>query len=117
MTDLFATAADIVKRELPTDTAEDSFSLLPVLLGKQKHITDRDAIFVLGNGKDSAIAVCTCRWKLIYRYGNEEDRGHELYDLENDPGELTDLSDQKSEVMQHLLNAFDTAESAGQTRQ
>lgn len=117
LTDLFATAADIVKRELPTDAAEDSFSLLPVLLGKQEYITDREAIFVLGNGKDSAIAVCTGRWKLIYRYGNEEDRGHELYDLENDPGELTDLSDQKSEVMQHLLNAFDTAESAGQTRQ
>ena len=116
LTDLFATAADIVKREIPVDAGEDSISLLPVLLGKQDHIADREAIFVLGNGKDSAIAVCTGRWKLIVRYGDEEDRGHELYDLENDPGELTDLSDQSPEVMQHLLGAFNEAESAGQTR-
>lgn len=38
MTDLFATAADIVDRDLPSRAAEDSFSLLPVLLGKAENL-------------------------------------------------------------------------------
>ena len=117
LTDLFATAAEIVKRDLPPDAAEDSFSLLPVLLGKQKRIEDRDAIFILGNGKDSAIAVCAGKWKLVVRYGKEKDRGHELYDLESDPGELTDLSNKHPDIEQRLLTALHDAESAGQTRQ
>lgn len=116
LTDLFATAAEIVKSELPVGVAEDSYSLLPVLLGNQKRIANREALFILGNGKDSAIAVCSGKWKLIFRYGEEQDRGHELYDLENDPGELTNLSEQHADVTKRLVAALDNAESAGQTR-
>ena len=62
LTDLFATTAEIVNRKLPDDAAEDSFSLLPVLLGKEEQVLGRDSIFVLGNGKDSAVAVCGGKW-------------------------------------------------------
>ena len=72
LTDLFATAADIVDRDLPSEVAEDSFSLLPVLLGKEKQIAGRESVFILGNGKDSAVAVCTGKWKLIVRYGSDQ---------------------------------------------
>ncbi len=116
LTDMFATAADIVDHELPLGVAEDSFSLLPVLVGKQKRIADREALFILGNGKDSAIAVCSEKWKLIYRYGQGQDLGHELYDLENAPGELTNLSEQHEDVTERLVAALNKAESAGQTR-
>ena len=116
LTDLFATAANIVDRELPSDAAEDSFSLLPILRGQSKQIADRDAIFILGNGKDSAVAVSTGKWKLIVRYGQDEEKGHELFDLESDPGELKEVSAQHPEITQSLLAAFDAAESAGRTR-
>lgn len=116
LTDLFATAAEIVDHDLPSDSAEDSFSLLPVLLGKQDYIANRESVFILGNGKDSAIAVCSGKWKLIVRYGADTDQGHELYDLQNDPGELKDLTGQHSEIAQSLHAALEKAESSGKTR-
>lgn len=115
-TDLFATAAGIVDRELPAEAAEDSFSLLPVLLGKENNIAGRDAVFILGNGTDSSVAVCTGKWKLIVRYGSDQDRGHELYDLSEDPGELNNLSDKHPEIAKRLAAAYQKAEAAGQTR-
>ena len=36
LNDLFATRAEILGKELPPDAAEDSVSLLPALLGKDK---------------------------------------------------------------------------------
>ena len=116
MTDLFATAGEVAGLELPEDAAQDSVSILPVLFGKQECVADRDAIFILGNGKDSAIAVCSGKWKLIARYGDDADQGNELYDLENDPGELDNVSEQQPEITQQLLAALDDAETTGQTR-
>ncbi|QEG24860.1 sulfatase family protein [Mariniblastus fucicola] len=116
LTDLFATAASIVDRDLPSDAAADSFSLLPVLRGQRENIADREAIFILGNGKDSAIAVCTGKWKLVVRYGIDEELGHELFDLESDPGERNEISTQFPEITQSLLSALDAAEAAGKTR-
>lgn len=116
LTDLFATTAEIVKCDLPTDAAEDSFSLLPVLLGKADCVSDREAVLIQGNGKDSAIAVCTGKWKLIVRYGSDRNRGNELYDLSNDPGELTDLSSEHPEVAKRLAAILEKAETKGRTR-
>ena len=116
LTDLFATAAEIVDRDLPYDVAEDSFSLLPVLLGKQERIADRDTVFIQGNGKDSAVAVCSGKWKLIFRYGDQEQRGHELYDLSQDPGELTNLSSEYPEITNTMAAAFQKADADGRTR-
>jgi arylsulfatase A-like enzyme len=113
---LFATCAKILDRELPPNAAEDSISLLPILLGKESRIAGREAVFIQGNGKDSAIAVCTGKWKLIVRYGSDGNRGHELYDLSKDPGELTDLSGENPDVTKRLAAALKIAESDGQTR-
>ena len=116
MTDLFATAADIVDRDLPAEAAEDSFSLLPVLLGKEKQVAGRESVFILGNGKDSSVAVCTGKWKLIIRYGSDQDRGHELYDLSEDPGEIRNVTNEHPEIAKRLAAAFQKAEAAGRTR-
>lgn len=115
-TDLFATAANMVDRELPDDSASDSFSLLPILLGRNDQIAEREAIFILGNGKDSAISVCTGRWKLVYRYGDDAGMGHELYDLQNDRGEQNNLVKENPEEAQSLIAALKSAESSGATR-
>ncbi|EMI21388.1 arylsulfatase A [Rhodopirellula maiorica SM1] len=116
LTDLFATAADIVDRDLPAEEAEDSFSLLPVLLGKKDQIAGRDTVFILGNGKDSSVAVCTGKWKLIVRYGSDQDLGHELYDLTEDPGEVKNLVDEHPEIVKQLAASFQRAEAEGRTR-
>lgn len=117
MTDLFATAADILGRELPANAAEDSISLLPVLLDKELGKPAREVIFLLGDGKDSAIAVRSGRWKLIVRYDAERNETYELYDLANDPGERTDLSKEQSVVTRKLATALEKAEAAGRTRE
>ena len=116
MTDLFATAADVVQSELPADAAEDSFSVLPILTGKAKKVENREAIYLLGNGKDSAIAVCSGQWKLIYRYGADEDQGHELYDLSKDRGETNNLIKDEPEIAKRLVAAVQKAEADGRTR-
>jgi len=116
LTDLFATAADILDRELPLDAAEDSISLLPILLGRQSAFAKRDAVFILGDGNDSAIAVCAGKWKLIVRYGRSRKESYELYDLSEDPGELTNLSKAHPDVTKRLATALEKAETAGRTR-
>lgn len=116
MTDLFATAADVVGQVLPDNAAEDSFSLLPVLLGKEQQIADRESVFILGNGKDSSVAVCTGRWKLIVRYGDDQGRGNELYDLSKDPAELKNVANQHPKIAKQLADEFQQAEAAGRTR-
>ena len=116
MTDLFATFAEIVGRDLPGKEAPDSMSALPVLLGKADTIDDRESIFILGNGKDSAVAVCGGKWKLIVRYGDAEKEGHELYDLSQDPGEKKNVAADHPEIAKRLADAYFEAEAAGQTR-
>ena len=116
LTDLFATSAAVVGRDLPSDAAEDSLSLLPVLLGKEDRVAGREAIFILGNGKDSAIAVRSGKWKLVVRYGAESKRGNELYDLSNDSGEVTNVADAHPDVAKRLAAALKKAEEDGKTR-
>ena len=116
LTDLFATSAAIVDRDLPSDGAEDSFSILPVLLGEEEQIAGRDAVFLQGNGKDSAIAVRSGKWKLIVRYGDDREKGNELYELASDPGEVSELSEKLPDVAKHLADAFQKAETNGRTR-
>jgi len=114
LTDVFATAAEVIESELPKNAAKDSISLLPVLLGQEK--PDREAIFIQGNGKDSAIAVCTGRWKLIVRTGEGEGESYELYDLANDRGETNNVAEENSAITQKLAIALRKAEEAGRTR-
>ncbi len=89
---------------------QDSISLLPVLLGKSS--PSREAIFIQGDGKDEAIAICSGRWKLIVR----ESLSFELYDLSIDPGEATDISSKNAAVVKRLASALEKAETAGKTR-
>jgi len=86
------------------------------VLQHRRQIVQRDAVFILGNGKDSAIAVCTGKWKLIVRYGRDSDRGSELYDLSKDPGELNNVAEEYPEVAKRLAASLEKAEAEGRTR-
>ena len=115
-TDIFATISDILNAELPRDAAEDSITLLPVMLGQDSKVVQREAIFIQGNGKDSAIAVGSGRWKLIVRYAKSSDSTYELYDLSDDPGEVNNLADKNVDITTKLATALQSAEVAGRTR-
>ena len=53
---------------------------------------------------------------MIFRYGDQEQRGHELYDLSQDPGELTNLSSEYPEITNTMAAAFQKADADGRTR-
>ena len=116
MTDLFATAADLVDHTLPKEAAVDSVSVLPVLLGVGSSLPKREFVFIQGDGNDSSIAVLSGHWKLIVRYDADRKESYELYNLADDPGELADVSQDQSVVVLQLANALAQAETAGRTR-
>ena len=116
LTDMLATAADILEVKLPDNAGEDSISLLPVLLGKQPATPLRKAIFVQGDTDDNAIAICSGQWKVIESTNGKNGKAHQLYDLTNDPGETTDLAKEHPEVVKQLAAGLDKARTDGRTR-
>lgn len=115
LTDILATAAELNNIKLPKEGAEDSISLLPVLLGKEP-TSEREALFILGDGKADAIAVCSGRWKAIARKNDEWKAVAELYDLKNDPGETTNVFEKHPEIAKRLNSALQKAHKDGRTR-
>ena len=70
-------------------------------------------MFILGNGKDTAVAVCGGKWKLVVWYGDAQQQGHELYDLSSDPGEQVNLAKDYPQVVKQLADAYFAADAAG----
>lgn len=116
LTDIFATAAEILGAELPEDAAEDSISMLPWLMEKEASPQIRRFIFVQGDTKNDAIAICTGRWKMIAGKGSDEVPPVQLYDLNEDPGETKNLADQNPELVQQFLSELEKARANGRTR-
>ncbi|MCK7483737.1 MAG: hypothetical protein M0C28_47120 [Candidatus Moduliflexus flocculans] len=112
MGDLFATFADLVGVPLPDDAAEDSWSVLPALLGKSQGRPLHEAlVFQAGNGD---LALRQGRWKFI-DVKTEEGRGR-LYDLEADPSERRDLAADHPEVAASLAALLDKYRRQGFSR-
>ena len=94
LNDLFATCADILRADLPPDTAEDSVSILPGLLGKAT-VPMREATV---HQAPAGLAIRRGPWKLImYRNGNRE-----LYNLKDDISETNDVSRANTVVVGRL---------------
>ena len=124
LTDVMATIAEIVGVELPPDAAEDSYSMLPALLG-QKETPIRDYILQQGFGGSRYLAIRRGKWKYLAHKGSGGNRyeSHrllkkyqlpesapdapgQLYNLEVDPGETKNLYFEhraKAEELQALL--------------
>lgn len=68
LTDLMATCAEITGFSLPENSAEDSYSILPVLLGRKYHKPLRD--FTIHHSLSGQFAIRRGKWKLINGLGN-----------------------------------------------
>jgi len=120
LTDWMRTFAGIISHKLPANTAEDSFDIMPYLAGTSTKPI-REAVvhhsgmagpkMDIGNG----FAIRQGKWKLIHGVGphgrvktrvknlpNDHPPG-ELYDMQADPGEKTNLWNQHPEVVERLV--------------
>lgn len=122
--DLLATFAEINGVTLPRDAGEDSFSLLPALLGQAPRA--RPPVIALSSR--GVLSLREGSWKFIPALGSggfsvpaterATDGGPtgQLYDLATDPSEQNNLWQQKPEVVSRLTAELERARAAGRTR-
>jgi len=104
-TDILATLADLLKVDLPEEAGEDSFTMLPALLGES--MEQRPAIIHHSN---TTYAMRSGKWKIVFGQGEtrvlpQEGKGY-LFDLEADPYETNDLWSARSDVVEKLTREF-----------
>ncbi|QDT98836.1 sulfatase family protein [Gimesia aquarii] len=130
LTDMMATCAAIVDTRLPNDAAEDSFNILPILLGKTKEDV-RD--FTLHQTMSLKLAIRNGDWKYLDHKGsggNNYGRGKlkrfnlpdktpdapgQLYNMKSDPGETTNLYFKHPEVVKKLKNQLEQFKKSGRS--
>lgn len=113
LTDLFATAVEIIGTAVPRGSCEDSVSFLPALSGQQIQSSRQGVIHHSISGH---FAYRTGNWKLILARAsggwsspkeNQAKQGSpkaQLYDMATDVGEQNNLYLQRPELAQQLLN-------------
>ncbi len=111
LTDMMATFSALMSREVPDSAGEDSYDVLPALLGGEMvENSRRSRVFHSANG---VFAIQQDQWKLIQgTKGPGAGRSvvnpdsllliGQLYDLDQDPYEQDDLWDQYPEIVLEL---------------
>ncbi len=125
LTDLMATCAAITGQRLARDAGEDSYNLLPALLGTAK-APIREAI--VHHSNDGLFAIRQGNWKLILGLGsggfsppqNAEPApggpAGQLYDLAADPAENYNLYQRRPEVVERLTALLERYKQQGYSR-
>ena len=108
LTDFMATCAEMTDFHLPDESAEDSFSLIPLLLGNVRTTPRAPVIHHSANGMFS---LRDGKWKMVFGNGSggrEKPAGkpfekpYFLFDLETDPSETKNLIDQYPNIAKNL---------------
>jgi arylsulfatase A-like enzyme len=127
-TDLLATFADICGVKLPADAGPDSFSLLPVLEGRQPEDKPVRGPIVMQAGSSSAMMIRSGDWKLINQLGSggfsqpktikpgPGEPAVQLYNLRTDRTETTNLAAQHPDKVKELLSAMQANVERGSSR-
>lgn len=134
LTDVLATVAAIVGDELPKDAGEDSFSLLPALLGRDTQPI-RPFLLHQAFGGPNTLSIRRGRWKYIDHKGSggnrydlpgplhafelpetAPDAPGQLYDLEADPGETKNVYFERPEIVKELQKLLADTKASGRSR-
>jgi arylsulfatase A-like enzyme len=112
LTDLMATSAAIIGKEVPEKAGEDSYNILPALLGQKLDGPIRDVTIHHSGG--GVFAIRMGDWKLIDEseeagYDNPPESGAtgQLYNLNDDPGEQKNLYSEKPEIVAKLKDKLE----------
>lgn len=134
LTDVMATVADITGITIPEDAGEDSFSMLPALLGRDAGKSIRPYILQQGFYGGRKLAIRRGKWKYLNHEGSggnnysthqmlkeyelkntAPDAPDQLYDLASDPGETENLALKYPEVVQELRALLDASIKRGRS--
>jgi arylsulfatase A len=125
LTDLMGTLSAVLRRPLPPDAGEDSFNLLPPLLG-QPHDPVRKSI--IDESNDGMMTIREGEWKLELGLGSGGFSAPEhvdpapggvegqLYNLADDPQEIYNLWAARPDVVQRLSRMLKEYVASGHTR-
>ncbi|MEL0118213.1 MAG: arylsulfatase, partial [Opitutae bacterium] len=134
LTDLFATIAAITGTKIPSESAEDSFNMLPALLRQDDGKPIRE--YTLHQTISLALAIRHGDWKYLDHKGsggNNYSRGGEwgmnqfalpekspdapgqLYNLNEDPGETNNLYHKHPNLVMSLKAKLEELKNAGRS--
>ncbi len=124
-TDLLATCAELTNQTLANDEGEDSYSILPTLLGQSSDKTLREA--TIHHSVNGTFAIRKGKWKFIDAKGSggwslpenkvaEGAPAGQLYDMQADPSEQTNLYTQHPEIVQELKVLLEKYKAQGFSR-
>jgi arylsulfatase A-like enzyme len=126
LTDIMATAAALAEAKLPNNAGEDSFNLMPALLGQELKKPIRPAI--VHHSSDGTFAIRQGSWKLAMGLGSHgfslpkdetPQRGGpsgQLYDLGNDLTESTNLWLRQPQRVARLTALLEKYKKDGRSR-
>ena len=127
LTDLIATCADILGKKLPKDAGEDSYSILPALLGADAGKPIREA--TVHHSSKGMFAIRQGRWKLVLGPGSggnrypsgpnalkKGDPSGQLYDMTADESEKKNLYNEHPEIVERLTALLEKYKRQGHSR-
>jgi len=131
LTDVMATCAAITGATLPNEAAEDSYDFLPVLLGEQGDKPVRQ--YVIQQTIKLAMSIRRSKWKYLDHKGsggNRYDKAGlkqyaiadtdpkapgQLYDIEADPGERTNLYSKHPDIVREMKQQLEKYKASGRS--
>jgi arylsulfatase A len=124
LTDLMATAAELCGAKLADSQGEDSFSMLPALV--DSGVAARTS--VVHHSINGQFAIRDGEWKLVFCPGSggwsspgDVDARRaalpavQLYNLAKDPGEITNLQNERPEIVARLSELMDEISRSGRS--
>jgi len=126
LTDMLATCAAILGRDLPPGAGPDSFNILPALLGQATEKPVRETL--VNDSWKELFAIRQGPWKLILGKGGggrrlessasdqKDDAPGQLYDLAEDLREQNNLYHKHPEIVSRLTALFEKIKREGRSR-
>ena len=107
LNDFMATVADILKVKLDENTAEDSYSILPLLTGEKDSLPDRP--MVVNHDYGGKFAIRNGKWKYV-------PHANQLFDLDKDQKETKNVAKEYPEVLKKMKTTLDKYKTSGRSR-